>query len=80
MKQPLDAEEMLLFPRDFLLLLKETQLFGPMVDKAIEDIETFIKMNQTENPPRRILKNSISSGTLRLPSKKGTLPREVRGK
>ncbi len=49
MKKPLDAEEMLLFPRDFLLLLKETQLFGPMVDKAIEDIETFIKMNQAEN-------------------------------
>ncbi len=50
MKKPLDAEEMLLFPRDFLLLLKETQVFGPMVDRAIEDIETFIKMNHAENP------------------------------
>ena len=48
MKQAPDAEEMLMFPRDFLLLLKETQLFGPLVDKAIEDIETFIKMNQAE--------------------------------
>ena len=53
MKQAPDAEEMLMFPRDFLLLLKETQLFGPLVDKAIEDIETFIKMNQAE-------KNDIS--------------------
>lgn len=54
MKQAPDAEEMLRFPRDLLLLLKETQLFSPLVDKAIEDIETFIKMNQAEHsPPKR---------------------------
>ena len=31
--------EKLAFPRGILKILKETQLFGPMVEKALEDID-----------------------------------------
>ena len=34
---------------DLLLLLKDTQLFGPLVDKAIEDIESYIRMSHENN-------------------------------
>lgn len=33
----------LIFPRGVLLLLKETGLFGPEIDKAIEDMDYLIR-------------------------------------
>ena len=34
----------LLFPRGVLILLKETELFGPMLDQAIEDIDAAMSL------------------------------------
>ena len=38
-----EVHDRLAFPRGVLCLLKDTQLFGPMVEQALEDIDTLIK-------------------------------------
>ncbi len=37
------VKDRLMFPRGVLCLLKETELFGPIIEKAIEDIDYLIK-------------------------------------
>ena len=38
-----EAKEKLSFPRGVLVLLKDTRLFGPQVEQAIEDIDYLIE-------------------------------------
>ncbi len=38
-----EIKDSLQFPRSVLVLLKETRLFSPLLDQAIEDIDSVIK-------------------------------------
>lgn len=40
-------KDKLLFPRGLLTLLNDTNLFGPLVEKAIEDIDFLIELSET---------------------------------
>ena len=37
------VRERLSFPRGLLVLLKETELFGPLIDQALEDVDFLLK-------------------------------------
>ena len=39
----IEIKERLAFQRGVLLLLKETRLFGPLIEKAIEDLDFVIE-------------------------------------
>jgi hypothetical protein len=39
----IEIKERLVFQRGVLLLLKETRLFGPMIEKALEDLDFVIE-------------------------------------
>ena len=42
-----EIKDKLLFQRGVLLLLKETRLFGPLIEKAVEDLDSVMeKLNQ----------------------------------
>ena len=43
-------QDKLEFPRALLLQLRETRLFNPMIDEAIEDIDDILTMIQGDKP------------------------------
>ena len=49
---PEQFKEKLCFQRDLLRLLSDTNLFGPMIEKALEDIETLIQALDNIEVPR----------------------------
>lgn len=42
-EDPETVREKLLFPRGVLSILKDTELFGPMIDQAIKDLDDLLK-------------------------------------